>query len=375
MIHIYSSSSNLGDNLGYTALGALTPTTVHMYDDAGCRAVSPVFQGVCEVVHDNGYPGGPGPKSNDPTTIDAPTTKRHLVAVGLPHVPAIPVMRFTEEELAEARQFVSQFKNPCIIKLSPQVTDDRTPPIELFEQLIAQNPDVTFLSFGLSKNHAKHNFASVALPEIKTFFDWDIRKQAAAYAVVGRYAGPDTGDYHLMLAAGGTCDVLVPDQTTTYRYQFFHYGPECWLDAPVRVRYHQWTRPLGQFITGLNVMIRASLDHGYAYDLLSINEVKIRKNPGVASHETNFRRLYLELESQVGDLLHSEIMLSAEYKALSEVNEGIFDLIERNKEKKKRGEQIEDVDPMNYSRFERKRALQERFFPRAAFSERKIGYT
>jgi len=86
---------------------------------------------------------------------------------------------------------------------------------------------VSFLNFGLSKNHVKHNFANLTVPGIHTFFDLPIREQAAIYHVVGRYIGPDTGDYHMMLSVGGKCDVLVPTSSPGYSYQYFHYNAAC----------------------------------------------------------------------------------------------------------------------------------------------------
>lgn len=254
LIDLYSSSSNLGDNLGLTPLCAATACRVHLYDDAGCRGIAPIFAGLAEVVFDNGFPDGPGPVSNDPTHILAPTTMRHLVHYGLGEVPlpAIPFMPLTVDETRRAAEFVSRYPNPCIIKCSPQVTDQRTPPLDLMARIVAANPLVTFLQFGLSKDHAKFNFADVTAPGIHLFYDLPIREQAAIYAAVGRYIGPDTGDYHLMLAVGGRADVLVPPDSPTYPYRFFHYNSGCWAGWNPRVRYHPWAAPLRDLITRLS---------------------------------------------------------------------------------------------------------------------------
>lgn len=255
MIEIYSSSSNLGDNLSYTALAAHTPIRVHMYNDAGCRGVAPIFDGLCEVVFDNGGPvdGKPtNPRSTDDGTIPWPAAKRCLLQYGFPDVPAIPIMKFEEWEIAEARDFVYDLYNDspyegdldiCVIKASPQVTDLRTPPIELMQAIIKSRPETNFIGFGLSPKHFKHNFANVELPRVKMFWDFSIRKQAAIYQIIGKYIGCDSGDYHLMLSTGGSCEVLVPAEKWNYRYQYFHYGPECWLDQPSRVKYYDWTEP------------------------------------------------------------------------------------------------------------------------------------
>lgn len=261
MIDVYSSSGNLGDNLGLTALAAATPIRVHMYNDAGCREIARVFDGLCEVVFDNGGPvdGKPtNPYSSDDTTIPWPLAKRHLIQHGILDKPAIPVMRLTEAEIERATQFVLDLYGDsvvevdklCIIKGSPQVTDVRTPPVDVLKRIIRGHPETTFLSFGLSSSHLKGGtFAHMELPRVKTFWDIPIREQAAIYHVVGRYIGVDTGDYHMMLAVGGQCDVLVPAQTWAYQYRYFHYGPECWLAEKPRVWYHDW-RDLPIELTG-----------------------------------------------------------------------------------------------------------------------------
>lgn len=250
MIHIYSSSSNLGDNLGYTCLADFDEVIIHMYDDAGCRAVGKIFENVAQVVYDNGSPEKGSPKSNDPTHINLPVGQRHLLALNIQGC-SIPKIKLTPEELKKGQEFASQFKNPCIIKCSPQVTDSRTPPLEIFENIIKKNPDVTFLNFGLSKNHPKHNFSNLTVDGIKSFYDFDIREQAAIYAAVGRYIGPDTGDYHLMLAVGGVCDVFVPANSPVYSYARFHYNNACWNDERVRVKYHYWFAEISALITEL----------------------------------------------------------------------------------------------------------------------------
>lgn len=242
MIDLYSSSSNLGDNLGLTPLCAATPCRVHMYDDAGCREVAPIFNGLAEVVFDNGSPEKGPPKSNDPMEINAPNSLRHLLRFGQSGKNAIPVMKLTEKEIAWTHILDHLLSNPCILKASPGKHSERTPPMEVIQKIVDENPDVTFLTFGLSKNHPKYNFVD-AVPKgdnVKAFYDLSIRQLAAIYHVVGRYIGADTGDYHLMLAVGGKCEVLVPRESPTYPYSYFHYNDVCWRGEIPRARYAQW---------------------------------------------------------------------------------------------------------------------------------------
>jgi len=247
MIELYSSSSNLGDNLGYTALASVMPCRIHMYDDGSCRSVSPIFDGICEVVYDNQHGC-----SNDPSGILLPTTQRYLYAAGVFDRVAIPRIMLRESEIEKARIFVSAFNNPCIIKCATGKLNTRNPSVDLMLKIVSANPETTFLSFGLSNKHSKHDFLNVSVDGMKSFFDLPIREQAAIYHVVGKYIGPDTGDYHLMLAAGGCADVLVPPNSSEYPYYYFHYGPTCWLNTLPRVRYHNWNLPIGSFLTQLS---------------------------------------------------------------------------------------------------------------------------
>ncbi len=248
MIDLYSSSANLGDNLGMTALARITPVRVHLYDDPAVRSIAPIFDGLCEVAFDNGSPQLGPPRSSDPGHFPGPTTSRFLewagYTVGMPGSPsAIPHVRLTHPEIAGALRFLRDYpRDLCAIKSSPQELNQRTPPAGLMARIVAANPGVTFLNFGLSRQHVKSGTAHPSIPGVADIFDLPIRQQAAIYAVIGRYIGPDTGDYHLMLAVGGQCDVLVPLSSPTYSHQHFHYNGGCWAGQDIRCRYHDWSK-------------------------------------------------------------------------------------------------------------------------------------
>ena len=275
MLDLYSSSSNLGDNLALTPLVRSIQSTVHLYDDPCVRSIAPIFEGICDIAFDNGSPSTHSPRSSDPGHPAVPATKRLLIAhkdvsqepdtewdgieplnpVDLLSVPAIPSIKLHPWEQRMAKDFAVQFKgkNLCVLKCNPQELNERTPPIELLRKIVADNPTTTFLNFGLSKNHAKSLSAHVSIDGVENFFDLPIRQLATFYAAIGRYIGPDTGDYHLMLAVGGKCDVLVPPSSPTYPHPLFHYGEECWLNQPSRVRYHDWSKAFEKSLTGIKL--------------------------------------------------------------------------------------------------------------------------
>jgi len=122
--------------------------------------------------------------------------------------------------------------------------------------IVHDNPDVTFLTTGLSPKHAKHNFDFTPLNGAFPLWDLPIRQMAAIFHVVGRYIGPDTGDGHLMLAVGGKADILVPESNAEYPHEHFHYDDSCWTGEK-RVRYHRWAAPFGSSLIGIKLNHKA----------------------------------------------------------------------------------------------------------------------
>jgi len=80
-----------------------------------------------------------------------------------------------------------------------------------------------------------------------TMLECTIDEKISWYQQSLRYIGCDTGDYHLMLALGGKCIVLVPDNCEQYEYRRWHY-----IDYPGRVKYvnfKDWETVNADFVT------------------------------------------------------------------------------------------------------------------------------
>lgn len=255
MIDIYSASSNLGDNLSLTPLCYLTKCRVHMYDDASCRAIAPIFDGLAEVIFDNGSPSTHGPAAGPEAAISGPHSAKTLAQFGFAGKNAIPRIKLTADEISWARHFLSdcQLHNACVVKASTQQINYRTPPAGLIESIVDQNPNISFVTSALSSSHPKNNFVHIPIRGALTMWDYKIRKLAALYSVIGRYIGPDTGDMHLMLAVGGKVDVLVPKSAWHYDHNHFHYRDIDFVDELPRARYHHWDHPLGESITNIKL--------------------------------------------------------------------------------------------------------------------------
>lgn len=112
-------------------------------------------------------------------------------------------------------------------------------------------------------------------------------------------------------------------------------------------------------------MIKISLDESYAYDLLAICEVKIKKK--IKNAQQNYSIIYNDIKNQIGNL-HLDILNSKEYLNLFKANLETFDAVE----KARYGNiSAKEVDSLNMKRFECKKKLQIKFFPNSILLENK----
>jgi hypothetical protein len=119
-------------------------------------------------------------------------------------------------------------------------------------------------------------------------------------------------------------------------------------------------------------MLKISLDEGYVFDMLSISQVKIIKAPKENKQKLvyNYQQLSKEIIKQIGFDLYADIIESKEYQELRNANEKTFDLVDQVK---KDNGLAKLVDDSNYNRYQKKTALQNKFFNNEV-KEVKIGY-
>ncbi len=251
MIELYSGSSNLGDNLSLTPMMNAVPCRIHLVNDALVYNIAPIFYGLGEIVFDNATKDEQGrpveAKATPESNIIGPISAKILHAFRHPFASAIPKIKLLPEEIVWAKEFLGtwNYKNPCAFKAYVQDPKSvRNPQLEIMQAIVDKNPDTTFINFGFSKGSKKYNGVNREIKNIVEINDLTVRQHAACYHVIGRYIGPDTGDYHLMLAAGGKCDVLVPQTCFEYDYYRFHYTEESWKNEGPRVQYFNFTYPL-----------------------------------------------------------------------------------------------------------------------------------
>lgn len=103
-------------------------------------------------------------------------------------------------------------------------------------------------------------------------------------------------------------------------------------------------------------MINLAVDEAYAFDFLSILEVKKLLNN---DDKTYYDCLEL-IREQVGESKFQDVILSPQYKDLVNTNKRIFDYIEEIRKGKKLDAKV--VDDANMARFMYKKELQAKFF-------------
>jgi hypothetical protein len=113
-------------------------------------------------------------------------------------------------------------------------------------------------------------------------------------------------------------------------------------------------------------MINLLVDEGYAFDYLSILEIKSMKN----GNKEFYNSCKENIIYQIGLYNFLEIESSHEYKNLRQANLNTFDLVDAVKINPCLGK---DVDASNYERFLKKIELQKKFFSSNQV-ETKIGY-
>lgn len=114
-------------------------------------------------------------------------------------------------------------------------------------------------------------------------------------------------------------------------------------------------------------MINLLVDEAYAFDYLSILEIKKEKNP---ENVGDWLRCYSHLMSQFDNDDWINIIYSKEYKNLLNANALTFDAVDKAKTNQVSAKYVDDC---NYQRYLAKQNFQNKFF-KSNLSEKKIGY-
>lgn len=246
MTTVSFGGGNLGDALWITPLARYVPDLVVQLraGDKRAKGVSAIFDGLCEVEFiDN-------PPDTIKSKLDVHAAQKILYAYKIVDRNSIPQIKLREDEIAWAKEYLKGYKNPIAIINNNSGTNDPTNhrakyvcPPHNFIQEISDNYRAngkTILQFGPSKDYYDRDpFVPInGAIEIRGL---RVRQLAACYHVIGQMVGGDTGDYHLMLAVGGKCAILVPHENFQLGYVYsdllYGYAADDWKGQPVRVMY------------------------------------------------------------------------------------------------------------------------------------------
>ena len=114
-------------------------------------------------------------------------------------------------------------------------------------------------------------------------------------------------------------------------------------------------------------MINILVDEAYAFDYLSILEVKKKKSD---SSIEAWQKCYIHLQKQFDSEKWLSMIYSEEYKNMIKANELTFDAVDKAKNNEVTAQH---VDYCNYQRHAAKQNFQKKFFT-SDLSELKIGY-
>ena len=260
--------SNLAGGLGDWL--SLTPTLriardkglnplVLAHDSPHTREFATLYQGLAEVEFRPAGSIPPTPETDEDTCFSLRIMRAHgFTGSPIPYVEVSYAERYWAERfLRDTRRLESD----KLIAFAPapggaradlpdeHICNYRRLPREIIEQSVSEAKlrGVQLVRFGTRQKQAHIYQNYTEIPGVINIPDLSLRQLAACYAVIGRLAGVDTGDHHLMLAVGGECELCVPPSTWFYPHVKHLYGPDAWALSQYedpRERYHAYDRAM-----------------------------------------------------------------------------------------------------------------------------------
>jgi len=239
MIKVTNNSGSVGDCLGLTPLFKKEKGVIVMLKNYVTENIlSKLYDGVADIEFVD-KPVEACPETNDTVCY----SQRILNYFKMDDISPIPFVRITDEEKSWAKDFLKSYENPIAFNGAVGKPDGhelaryREIPTNICDFLIGNAKKTnSVLQFGLSSNYRKFD-------GVVNILDLPIRQLVACYSVIGKYIGSDTGDYHLMLAVGGKCDVFIPPSTWHYNHGRHLYLSYAWKNEPsTRVNYYVFNK-------------------------------------------------------------------------------------------------------------------------------------
>lgn len=240
-------NGSLGDVLWMTAvLRYIKDIKIILHNDEQSKWVGEIFENLCRVEYSDNPPERP---DNIIDTSKEPYSYSHrsrkiLLSLGIQETISVPFINLSFNEINWAYEFLKNYKNPIALVNDNSGCYDKSnlrahyvrPPIALMQKMTDKliEDGFTPLQFGRKEND-KFTPLRGAVP----IRGLTLRQLAACYYLIKQYIGGDTGDYHLMIAAGGTATVFIPNESIKlgYIYNDLLYKPENFEDAKSRAYY------------------------------------------------------------------------------------------------------------------------------------------
>jgi len=204
IIGAHPDSSGLGDILTLTIVCKHFPgLTVQLHPNYAKFAF--LFDGLCEKVELTSTP-----IHTTGVYVENGTFGQYMLhSFGYTGEDTTPFIFINTDKYLKAQETIKNIKNPIIFKPN---CSKRWSHIREYDSVYVQEElnkyiqkGHTPIQVGIKENYTPYD-GCIHLPDL------DLQELSALYKAVGFYFGTDTGDYHLMLAVGGTAVALVPEK-------------------------------------------------------------------------------------------------------------------------------------------------------------------
>ena len=205
------SSSGMGDVLLLTSICKHIPNlTVELFPKA--EKFKLFFDNICNNVNitENAF-----------ITTDIPPghfSQQKQRYFGLEDVCYLPFIFPKEEYKIKGYELISKYINPIVfVGNCAKNSIYREPPKNYFQPILDKlSESYTILQFGLSDNFTEYK-------KTQPIVDCSIYDLICYYSVIQKFIGVDTGDSHLMLAVGGSCNLMIPINPNIRNPEWWNY--------------------------------------------------------------------------------------------------------------------------------------------------------
>jgi hypothetical protein len=247
---IGTGNGALGDALWLTPIFKAFPdATLQVVDNKHCWNLIQVYSGIVKNIK----------FSNDSIKVPTVNGKFHVIknamhALGAFNHSIIPWVKIYPEEIDWARSFLSQFgdleKMVVITAHNSGGKDPNNffaraikPPKEIMQAYadVYNEKGMHPFQFANKPNHFKDGYDNFEPLENTTKIrGLSIRETAACYSLIKRMISGDTGDAHLMIAAGGKVIKMLGPEIGDYHHYDIQYSNSDWGNDEIREKYFKF---------------------------------------------------------------------------------------------------------------------------------------